>query len=81
MKVGIVGWRGMVGGQSLDLEGERHTRSGEPVSLAQLQVIHRLKTGALLRAAENLTHPGVRRGAVARGQVQTILVRVAGLRQ
>jgi geranylgeranyl diphosphate synthase type II len=45
------GWQGMVGGQSLDLEGEQRTRSGEPVTLAQLQVIHRLKTGALLRAA------------------------------
>ncbi|MDR3673834.1 MAG: polyprenyl synthetase family protein [Holophaga sp.] len=48
------GWQGMVGGQSLDLEGEQHTRKGEPVSLAQLQVIHRLKTGALLRAALEL---------------------------
>ena len=45
------GWQGMVGGQSLDLEGEQHTRAGEPVGLAQLQVIHRLKTGALLRGA------------------------------
>jgi geranylgeranyl diphosphate synthase type II len=44
------GWQGMVGGQSLDLEGEQQTRAGA-VSLAQLQVIHRLKTGALLRAA------------------------------
>jgi geranylgeranyl diphosphate synthase type II len=48
------GWQGMVGGQSLDLEGEQHTRKGEPVGLAQLQVIHRLKTGALLRAALEL---------------------------
>jgi len=48
------GWQGMVGGQSLDLEGEQHTRHGEAVSLAQLQVIHRLKTGALLRAAVEL---------------------------
>jgi len=48
------GWQGMVGGQSLDLEGEQRTRSGEPVSLAQLQVIHRLKTGALLRASLEL---------------------------
>jgi geranylgeranyl diphosphate synthase type II len=45
------GWQGMVGGQSLDLEGERLTREGLPVGLGQLQVIHRLKTGALLRAA------------------------------
>ena len=45
------GWQGMAGGQSLDLEGEQHTHAGEPVGMAQLQVIHRLKTGALLRAA------------------------------
>jgi len=48
------GWQGMVGGQSLDLEGEQSTRSGEPVSLAHLQLIHRLKTGALLRASLEL---------------------------
>ncbi len=48
------GWQGMVGGQSLDLEGEQHSRKGEPVGLAQLQVIHRLKTGALLRVALEL---------------------------
>jgi geranylgeranyl diphosphate synthase, type II len=48
------GWQGMVGGQSLDLEGERRTHDGEPVGMAQLQVIHRLKTGALLRAALEL---------------------------
>jgi geranylgeranyl diphosphate synthase type II len=45
------GWQGMVGGQSLDLEGEQRTKGAEPVGMAQLQVIHRLKTGALLRAA------------------------------
>jgi geranylgeranyl diphosphate synthase type II len=45
------GWQGMAGGQSLDLEGEQLTRGGSPVSMTQLQVIHRLKTGALLRAA------------------------------
>ena len=48
------GWQGMVGGQALDLEGEQCTRDGEPVGLAQLQVIHRLKTGALLRAATEM---------------------------
>ena len=45
------GWQGMAGGQSLDLAGEQQTRGAEPVGMAQLQVIHRLKTGALLRAA------------------------------
>jgi geranylgeranyl diphosphate synthase type II len=48
------GWQGMAGGQSLDLEGEQRTRKGLPVDLAQLQVIHRLKTGALLRASLEL---------------------------
>ena len=48
------GWRGMVGGQALDLEGEARTRGGEPVGLSELQLIHRLKTGALLRAAMEL---------------------------
>jgi geranylgeranyl diphosphate synthase type II len=48
------GWRGMVGGQSLDLAGEESTRAGEPVGMAQLRTIHRLKTGALLRASLEL---------------------------
>ncbi len=48
------GWRGMVGGQALDLEGEARTRAAAPVTLAELQVIHRLKTGALLRASLEL---------------------------
>jgi geranylgeranyl diphosphate synthase type II len=47
------GWQGMVGGQSLDLEGERQAPEGE-LGLAQLQLIHRLKTGALLRASLEL---------------------------
>lgn len=37
---------GMIGGQLLDLEGE-----GRPLSLAQLEQMHRGKTGALVRAA------------------------------
>lgn len=45
------GWRGMVGGQSLDLDGETLTRSGQSYGLDHLQLIHRLKTGALIRAA------------------------------
>lgn len=54
------GWRGMVGGQSLDLLGEELTRTGQPYGLDHLQLIHRLKTGALLRAS-------VEMGAVAAG--------------
>ncbi len=41
------GWRGMVGGQALDLEGEKL----DHYDLDHLRLIHRLKTGALLRAA------------------------------
>ncbi|MBL0211402.1 MAG: polyprenyl synthetase family protein [Holophagaceae bacterium] len=41
------GWRGMVGGQALDLEGEALDSYG----LDHLKTIHRLKTGALLRAS------------------------------
>lgn len=48
------GWRGMVGGQSLDLLGEELTRSGQAYGLDHLQLIHRLKTGALLRASVEL---------------------------
>lgn len=48
------GWRGMVGGQSLDLEGEARTQKGEPYDLDHLMLIHRLKTGALLRASLEL---------------------------
>jgi len=48
------GHRGMVGGQSLDLDGEALTRAGSAYGLAHLQLIHRLKTGALLRASLEL---------------------------
>jgi len=41
------GWRGMAGGQALDLEGERLAT----YDLDHLRLIHRLKTGALLRAS------------------------------
>ena len=41
------GWRGMAGGQALDLEGENL----ETYDLDHLRLIHRLKTGALLRAS------------------------------
>jgi len=41
------GWRGMAGGQALDLEGEKLDR----YDLKHLRLIHRLKTGALLRAS------------------------------
>ncbi|MBS1766654.1 MAG: polyprenyl synthetase family protein [Acidobacteria bacterium] len=44
------GWRGMVGGQALDLEGEQLHDYG----LDHLKTIHRLKTGALLRAATEM---------------------------
>ena len=41
------GWRGMAGGQALDLEGETLAT----YDLEHLRLIHRLKTGALLRAS------------------------------
>jgi len=41
------GWRGMAGGQALDLEGEKL----DTYDLSHLQLIHRLKTGALLRTS------------------------------
>ena len=41
------GWRGMVGGQALDLEGE----GVEAFGLDHLKTIHRLKTGALLQVS------------------------------
>ena len=47
---------GMIGGQLLDLEGE-----GKPHTLAQLEQVHRGKTGALVRAAALLG--GVAAGA------------------
>ena len=59
------GWHGMVGGQSLDLLGEELTRSGQPYGLEHLQLIHRLKTGALLRASLEL-------GAIAAGAASTL---------
>jgi len=40
---------GMIGGQLLDLEGE-----GRPLQLAELERIHRAKTGALITAAATL---------------------------
>ena len=41
------GWRGMAGGQALDLAGEKIAN----YDLDHLRLIHRLKTGALLRAS------------------------------
>lgn len=51
-----VGARGMVGGQALDMEAVGAARSPaqpgiEQLSLAQLSRMHRMKTGALIRAA------------------------------
>ena len=43
------GGAGMIGGQLLDLEGE-----GRPLALADLERIHRLKTGALITASVRL---------------------------
>ena len=40
------GWRGMVGGQMLDLNAV-----GKPLTLPELEQLHRLKTGALIKAS------------------------------
>ena len=50
------GSQGMVGGQAMDMEAE-----GQRLSLVQLQQMHALKTGALIRA-------GVLLGAIASGR-------------
>jgi geranylgeranyl pyrophosphate synthase len=47
--MGAAGGAGMIGGQLLDLEGE-----GRPLALADLERIHRLKTGALITASVRL---------------------------
>ncbi len=67
------GWRGMVGGQALDLEGEALTREGRDLELAHLQAIHRLKTGALLRASLELG--GILGGGT---EAQVVVLREAG---
>ena len=64
------GWRGMVGGQALDLEGE----TLDHYDLDHLRLIHRLKTGALLRASLEIgavlggAHPGERQALRAYGE-------------
>ncbi len=55
---------GMVGGQAIDMAAV-----GQPLSLEALQQMHRLKTGALLRASVRLgalAHPGLTAGEVER---------------
>jgi len=64
------GWRGMVGGQVADLEGET-----QPVELGRVEHIHRCKTAKLLEAA-------CRMGAISGGgdSAQTESVGLYGLR-
>jgi farnesyl diphosphate synthase len=49
MLAAAAGVRGMAGGQAIDLDSV-----GETLSLAQLETMHRMKTGALIRAAVRL---------------------------
>jgi farnesyl diphosphate synthase len=49
MLADAAGWRGMVGGQAIDLAAV-----GTTLTLAELETMHRLKTGALIRAAVRL---------------------------
>jgi geranylgeranyl diphosphate synthase type II len=67
------GWRGMAGGQSLDLDGEILTSEGGSYGMDHLQLIHRLKTGALIRVSLEL-------GALAAGasQEHRLALREAG---
>jgi len=55
---------GMIGGQLLDLEGE-----GRPLELADLERIHRAKTGALIMAAATL---GGRAAAAPEARLQAL---------
>ena len=55
---------GMIGGQLLDLEGE-----GRPLALAELERIHRAKTGALITAAATL---GGRAASASRVRVDAL---------
>ena len=57
------GWQGMVGGQSLDLEGEALVEAGKQYDHDHLRLIHRLKTGALISASLELG--GIAAGAGA----------------
>jgi geranylgeranyl diphosphate synthase type II len=57
------GHRGMVGGQSLDLEGGAQTSDGAPCGMERLRLIHALKTGALMGAS--LEMGGIAAGASA----------------
>lgn len=61
---GAAGYRGMVGGQMLDLLAE-----GRRLSLKELETVHRLKTGALLTAA---TRAGALVGGGSRTQVAAL---------
>ncbi|HVE80402.1 MAG TPA: farnesyl diphosphate synthase [Gemmatimonadaceae bacterium] len=56
--MGASGAAGMIGGQLLDLEGE-----GGHLSLAELERIHRAKTGALIAAAVRIGGIAARAGA------------------
>jgi geranylgeranyl diphosphate synthase, type II len=58
------GYRGMVGGQMLDLMAE-----GRRITLKELEIVHRLKTGALLTAA---TRAGALAGGGSRPQVSAL---------
>ncbi len=58
------GYRGMVGGQMLDLMAE-----GRRITLKELEIVHRLKTGALLTAA---TRAGALAGGGSRPQVAAL---------
>lgn len=49
-----VGWKGMVGGQSMDLALTGQSLKQKQITQAQLETLHRAKTGALLQASIEL---------------------------
>ena len=65
---------GMAGGQAIDLAS-----SGTALSLAELQTMHRMKTGALIRAAVELGAACGRPLAPAQSSALAVYARAAGL--
>ena len=68
------GWRGMAGGQAIDL-----AVVGTPLPLRELKTMHRMKTGALIRAAVRLGAACGRSLSAAEGEALDTYADAAGL--
>jgi len=68
------GWRGMAGGQAIDL-----AVVGAPLPLRELKTMHRMKTGALIRAAVRLGAACGRSLSAAEGEALDAYADAAGL--